>query len=544
MDNDNGMKTTLPFIIGRKRIMPTALFIIHSSLFVSPVRAQTWNEGYINQPQNLRYESMSPTRLSYNTTKDFAVASVGYGMAKGDFHAIDASGDAHALNAYIGGLRSIGGFSLGGHLSYKNSKDNQQAWNSTQWNLRDNPFVLCDSIPGDATTEVFDLGADGVYTFSEKLKAGLAIGLRTSSRSDQTDPRPHTTSAIIPITIGADYQLSDHWIVGMVGGVTMGSSVIEYSNVETNISRRYFLMKGMGDYAKRSSSDESGYQRDYKTTTWRGALNAQWTDGSKWSDFVEACASITSQDATDGSSYTFKGGDYKQMTFTLHNRLLWQQTARLVHNFIIDAAYQDGKASWYEQKRQTDLEHGNIQYYRVLSKNTNHKNQRLTASLNYQLDMRRADGRRDITAKAGVGYESTTRKQLLGYATPKQEIQMLNLEAGVGKTIYIDKVVLLCQLNGGYRTPQTQKYASGCTYATAEDGNIDADYVRPVFEWESAQSWHIGALADVCLPMSQQLVAGLCAKVNYRAYNGKNEYWTGYDGTHYTAADFTAYLKF
>lgn len=544
MDNDNGMKTTLPFIIGRKRIMPTALFIIHSSLFVSPAGAQTWNEGYLNQPQNLRYESMSPTRLSYNTTKDFAVASAGYQLAKGDFHALDASGDAHNLSAYLGGLRQIGHFSLAGHLGYSNLKENNQSWNSTLWNLRDNPYVLCDSVPGDATTESFDMGAAASYDFSPRLTAGIEIGLRTGSRADQTNPRPKTVTSMLPVTIGADYRLSDLVTIGLAAGIETGSSTIEYTYTNTLKNFRYFLMKGMGDYAKRSSGDESGYKRDYQTTAYRAAVNATWqTADSRWADFIEVSYDLTKQKANDGStSYSFNGGDYEQTLFSLLNRLQWRPNARLRHNLTLNAALQTGKGTWYDQKRELDMEHGNLVYYRVLSKSINHKNQRLTAALQYQLDILDHNGRRDITAKAGVGYESTTHKQLLGYASPKQEIQALDLSLEVGKALYINKVTLLAQLNCGFRTPQKQTYASGCIYT--DDENIDAVYTRPVFEYETAKSWRIGALVDASLPVSRQLTAGLYAKCRYQAYNGKNEYWQGFDGSHLTTADFGAYLKF
>lgn len=522
-----------------KRIFLTLLPLSLSTLAV----AQTWNEAFVNQPQNVRYESRNPTRLAYNQQQDFAVAEAGYSMEKGDLHAIDRSGNASRFGGYIGGLRKIGGFNLAGHIRYVNEKDREQSWNSTLWNLADNPFVLCDSVPGDATTESFDMLATAAYSFSPRLKAGLELGLRTGHRADQNDPRPRTTNAIIPITAGIDYQLGQQWTLGLSAGVRLQSSVIEYTTTISNVYYRFFLMKGMGDYAKRTTSDSPGYYRDYKGNSYNGAVNVVWQSVSgNMSDMLELSFDNNNQDATDGAtSYTFHGGDYTENIFKLHNRFWWRQSERMLHNITIDAALQNGKGTWYDQKRQTDLEHGNLVYYEILNKSVNHKNQRLKASLAYQLDMLN-EGRRDLFIRAEAGMSSLVRKQLLGDATPKQEIQSLSLQLQAGKTIYINKVSLLAQIGGGYLTPQKQTYASGSVY-TDED-NIDAVYTRRIFEYESAQCWNAEALVDASLPVGPKLTVGAYAGLRYRAYSGKNEYWQGYDGTRLTTLNAGLYIKF
>lgn len=505
--------------------------------------AQSWNDDFQNQPHNLRYESLSPTRLSYNSQQDFAVAKGSYQLQKGDFHAIDQSGDAHLMDVYIGGLRRVKQFSLSGHISYSNRKDNNQSWNSTLWNLADNPYTLCDSVPGDATTEAFDMQAAAAYDFAGGLKVGLSIGLRTGSRADQNDPRPRTVTSLLPITVGADYRIADSWHVGLAAGVRLSSSVIEYTSVQTTRVFRYFLMKGMGDYAKRTSADEPGYKRDYQGNGYLGALSATWQpDGGAVANHLELSAEANNEEATDGgTSYSFHGGDYAETVLALKDRLQLKSGAAL-HNLTLRAAYTNGKGTWYDQKRQTDIEHGSIAYYDVLSQYTNHKTQRLDASLRYQFDLLGSDDRRNLFVSVEAALGSITRKQLLGETTPKQQIQTIAAQIEAGKVLYINKVTLLAQLSGGYRTPQKQTYASGSVYS-GED-NIDGDFTRRVFEYESAQCWHVGALADASMPVGASISAGLYAKCRYQRYTGKNEYWQGYDGTGLTTADFGIYIKF
>ncbi len=521
-----------------------ALSAILCSLFLIPTRAQTtWNEDFLNQPQNLHYNSVSPTRLSYNAEQNFAVARLNYHLQEGDFHALDASGHAHAIDAYVGGLRKIGGFSLAGHLQYQNRKDNEQRWNSTLWNLSNDPFILCDSVAGDATTESFNMQAAASYQFNDRLKAGLDISLSTGSRADQTNPRPKTTTSMLPITAGADYQLGDCWNIGLAAGLRLFSSVIEYTSTTNNKNHTYFLMKGTGDYARRSTGDDAGYKRDYQGNSYHAALNTTWKDRQgKAGNFLEMRFSTDTEEATDGgTSYSYHGGDYTENRLLLHDRLMLRPNSGIMHNITMNLSMTSGKGTWYEQKRQTDLEHGNRIYYEVLSKNTNHKSQLLTAQLQYRLDLL-DNGARNLFFKADATMNSATRKQMLGDRTPKQEMTTLDAQIAAGKMIYINKVTLIAQLNGGWKSPLKQTYASGCSYSGDDD--ISAVYTRPIFEYQTAQCWQVGAQADVTIPVSKSMTAGAYLHADYRRYSGKNEYWQGYDGSHLTTADIGLYLQF
>ena len=508
------------------------------------MQAQTWNEDFLNQPANIRYGSVNPTRISYNGVRNFAVADVDYSLSRGDFHAIDQSGKAHAIKAYIGGLRQTGRFNVQGHLSYRNQKDNDQSWNSTLWNNPNNPFVLCDSVPGDATTESYDMGVTAAYKCSDRLTAAVQADLRTGSRADQADPRPRTTTSVLPVSAGVDYRLTNRWSIGASAGVRFFSSLIEYTSVNSTLhSYRYFLMKGMGDYAKRMSGDEPGYKRDYKGTGLQAAVNAVWqpADG-QWGNFAEVGFVSNHEDATDGgASYDFKGGDYQETVMSAQDRLQWRPDARTLHNLTLTAAMTSGKSTWYDQKRELDLERGSAVFYRELSKSTVQENQHLCAALHYQFD-KLSQGRRDITVEMRSALTVVNRKQFLGTSTPKQKIQYVDLQLQGTKTIYINKVSLMAQVGGSYRLTGTKEYAHGSAY-TGED-DIEQVFTRRMFEYESAGRFGVHALVDASLPVSPILTAGVFAKGRYEAYTDNEEYWTGYDGTHLTTLNVGLYLQF
>ncbi|MBQ7494812.1 MAG: hypothetical protein IJT75_03475 [Bacteroidaceae bacterium] len=513
------------------------------SLALATAKGQTWNESFVNEPQNLRYSSMNPTRLADNLLRDFAVADVQYCLAKGKFHAVDQSGDAHNVDAYIGGLRHIGRFDVAGHLRYSNQKEKNQIWNNTLWTNPRNPYIVCDSVPGDATTEAFDLQTTAVYSFNTQWRIGGELGLRTGNRADQTDPRPQTTTSSIPVTIGADFQPSETWGFGVSAGLRHFSSLVDYYNVQPLNNHTYFVMKGMGDYLQRLTVNESGYKREYTGTTYTAALNATWKgpDG-RLADFLEVAFTTGDQDARDGgTAYEFRGGDYSETRITVLNRFQFRPTPDVLHNLTLSVCTTDGKGKWSEQKREVDTEHGNLAYYRVLATNTNHKIQQLTGSLVYQLDFLR-NGQRNLYLRASGYFSQITRKQLLGNATPKQEISLLSMDLQAGKCFAIHDVNLLTQLQGGYTHPLNKKFATGSVYTDTKD--ITGTYTRPLFEYESSRQGHAGILIDANMPVGAKLAVGIYATADCRLYMDKEEYWTGFKNKSLTTAQFGAYLRF
>ncbi len=519
----------------------SALWLMSMGLMTA--QAQTWNEDFVNEPQNLRYNSASPTRLTDNAVRDFAVADVHYGLTKGKFHAVDQSGDAHNIEAYIGGLRHIGNFDVAGRIKYSNMTDKNQIWNTTLWNNPLNPYIVCDSVPSDVTTESFDLMATAAYSLGAHWRFGMELGLRTGNRADQTDPRPQTTTSSIPVTIGADFTPTEAWSFGLSAGLRHFSSIIDYSTVQPLNNHTYFVMKGMGDYLQRNTGSDSGYDREYTGKGYSAALNITWKDpNGRFADFLEAGYKTENQDARDGgTSYEFRGGDYSETQLSVQNRFQFRPNSRMLHNLTLTARSTNGTGSWTEQKREVDTQHGNLVYYRVLAKNTNHKPSLLEAGANYQLDILR-DGKRDFYVQVAGNYSSLTRKQYLGGSTPKQEINLVDFNLKTGKLFAIHDVTLLAQLQGGYTHPLKQKFATGSSYTDSKD--ITAVYTRPLFEYAAASQGRAGALIDASMPVSTQLTVGIYATANYNFYLGKEEFWKGYKDTALTTAQFGGYLKF
>lgn len=509
------------------------------SMMAVPGFAQMWSENYQNEPFNIRYFSQNPTRLSYNTLKDFAVAKADYTFKGGHFHDVDQSGDVKDLNVYIGGLRQVGKLSLAGHIQYDNIKEDDHRWNSTLWMDPDNPFLLGDSVSSDVTTEAFRLHAAAAYQFAPRWRGGLEMSLHLGTLSDSDDPRPKTHTSDIPITAGGEYQLSKHWTLGLTAGLTLYHSTINYTVVNPLRNYRFFIFNGMGDYYKMGG--ESGYNRNYKGTTWRGGLQLTW-QGDDIANHAEFLFASGNRDAKDGgSSYTFRGGDYTRMDFAFQDRLQIHRE-RLWHNFQFQGGYSYGKGNWYDQRRAVDTEHANRVYYQILSKYKIQDFSRVGAALSYRLDKMKADSVRSFFVEGKADFNYLTRKHYIDDEQPKQDLSTLDISAVFGKQLKIKKVDLLGRFGVSYRLPLTTTFASGSSY----NDNTDITYIYAARQFEYATASRLGFnfLVDANMPVGNNLKAGAFVGGDFSFYTDGEDTWQGYKSTSYSQVKVGLYLRF
>lgn len=488
--------------------------------------ADTWHEGAINSLFNTRYSSINPTRLAYNRLQETGEAMLDYDMTRGGFHDIGTPRHIDNLRVMIGGLKHFDKVDLAGHLRYVNTSYDDQTWNSTLLLNPNNPFVLADSVASDGNTERFDMGATLSLKLSEKIKAGLGASLIVGSMSDQTDPRPKSNTSRFSLTAGADATLTNSWTLGAAASVEFFNSNMSYTIVNPLVNHRYFLMKGMGDYYRRSSSDDSGYQRDYKGTTFGGELSAVFApEGSPIQNMLLLSATLGNEDATDGgSAYTFKGGDYSFSKFGLKDRFTLSHNQDVLHNIIVGATVDLGNGDWYDQKRVTDTEHGNISNYVVLSKTRIHKQTGMEVSAEYRFDKLK-DQQSDLYASALVTLADNTTKHYNDKGLHKQQYTNLSIDVTGGKHWNLGKGVLSTQLTAGYVLPMKDRvFDTGSNVTGADD--ITSAYVTRQFEYASAQRMRFGAAASYDFDVARNTRLGFFAKWHGTFYDDDAQYCT------------------
>ena len=470
--------------------------------------------------------SMNPILLSYNRVKSVANAEVNTHFERGDFHAMDQSSRHNDFNVSIYGLRNFGRLDVEGTISYRNLKDYAHQWNSTLFLSSGNPFVLCDSVPSDVSSEQFSMRAAAAYRFSDFLRAGLSLDYVTGSSADQTDPRPKTNSMRFNLRPGIGLRLNATHAVGVSALVGFYRSDITHAVINTDVSQTLFLMKGMGDHLSRPTNDFSSYPRDYKGH--RYGIGLQWAfNRGSVNNFVEVLAETNSEDALDGgSAYTFRGGDYREKKISLYDRFNWHANERMQHNLSLRADYGIGNGYWYDQKRLVDPDHGNINYYQILNKAKVRDSHDMNLALTYHFDYLRnllPDFRLKTTASIHR-FECTQYES----AAFKQSYTLGSVLVDGSKWWNVRSCKIGGTIGGHYSFP-----VGNSEFASVKQ-NISARYTAPAFEQESASrvGFQVGLSADLPINIYNNATwVGIYANMSTDYYMGSSEYSSLFSST-------------
>jgi len=485
----------------------------------------------INFQQNMLYESSNPSRLAFNSVKSVLTASLSGCITRGDYHAVDVSGKHNDFGVNIAGMKQVGRFSVEGHIAYLNSKDYNHRFRSSLFLTPTNPFLVCDTVLSDVTCEQFDLGASVAYPFNDRLTGGLQLRYLTGNSADQTDPRPKINSMRFTATPGAIYRLNERHKVGLSADVELYRSDISHTNINPLERHIYFVMKGMGDNVTFTTSDMSSYPRNYRGLTIGG--KAQWlTEGSKWSNLMEAGAGHNQENAEDGgSSYTYKGGDYSLFVITLDDRLRLTRSSAWQHDIRLHASYESDKGKWYDQKKLVDTEHGNLAYYETLSSSQVQNGQRIGATLGWLVSHKESQ-RPDWDAGLDAGFQHVKTNHY-EVSTSVQQYNLLSLSAHGKKRWKVGKGLLQTSLEAGLKTPLgTPEYAS-------VRNKLAAEYVAPLFEYATARNITFGGNASWHFPLKvreKTLWPSVGIDICHSRYAGNNKQTSIYDGTSLTRA--------
>ena len=474
---------------------------------------------------NLRMGSLNPVSLRHHAVKDYGYGAVGYSWTHGGYHAPDASGHADAIDVRLDGRRRLGAFDVAGYIAYLNSTERHRSWNSTLFLPADNPFVLCDSVAGETSTESFRLGVAAAWNGGGRLTAALRADMLTGSMADQTDPRPKTDATWIHLAPGAELALTPALSLGLALSADIYRANTSHVVINTMETHRFFLMKGVGDFQRQSSADIGSYPREYKGETFGGALTLVYEpQGKRWRNFLELRAAAGGEDAVDGGThFTYRGGDYARRRFSLSERAQIVGS-RATHDVSLEASYATGEGTWYDQRRMVDTEHGNIIYYETLSKDLIYKSTDMAAAIGWRATLpNRGLPRWTFTASARV--ERSERRHFAAETT-RQELTRAALHAGVERNVALRRWALTARLAASCAMPLGER-----TYGSAL-ADLEAKYAAPFFEYRSAREAGVNGSLEALIPLkSNGLGLRVFADASGRFFLGDGTWSDRYDGT-------------
>lgn len=235
-----------------------------------------------------------------------------------------------------------------------------------------------------------------------------------------------------------------------------------------------------------------------------------YTDEDNLKDFLEIGYETGNENATDQGSMPFKGGDYDFGRITLSNRFCLKRN-RDVHNVILSMLYANGTGKWYDQKRMVDQEHGNLQYYKILSKYKVYSNSNMCASIAYDYTHLNAQRQQDYYLSLTVKINNAEYKHF-DVNTQVQKGLLSHLRLKAGKVFQWNKVGLDAQVSAGYRLPLSTSYADAATLINAD---IASSYTAPMFQYNFAQAFDIEGHVDVHMPVVKSVTCGITCTVGY-----------------------------
>lgn len=517
------------------------LYILFSSLFVFPIVSDARAEGNasetlkkasiaspyyreINNIKNLYSGINNPIKISYNPVKNVVHAYTHYDFSNGRYRRVDKPRKSGILDVGMFGSTKIKKLDLSGTLTYQNISQYDQAWDNTLYLHPDNPFILCDSIPGKTNIEQFKMFAQGAYRFNERITAGVKIKYQTGTKSDQNDPRPKVNSMRLNINSGVELNLLRNHSFGLNAGVEWYNSRISHTLLNHMDLFVYFLMKGQGDALKRTNSDNPSYPREYKGEKYFIGTHWKCDISNNVANVAEISTQFLEEKADDGgTAYSYKGGDFELLKFKFYDRLIIGATSSFVSNLDLHAAYTFGYGNWYAQKAVTDTEHGNISSYEVLKKTKIHENACLDVSLGYKLShilSKRAELKPDFDFSGRIGFLNSSKTHYVDRSYV-QEYSHLKINLDVAKYFYSGYWSFKTELGGRYNMLLgDRKYRPAVNM-------IEKEYARPMFEYNSSAHYggHIDGSANIRLRLNGRTVFfGLSASVSHIRYASDSKF--------------------
>lgn len=509
------------------------------SMLIAPAGeafAQVWHYQRRNESENVQSGSTSPVWLSAVPVDSWHAVHAGWNYEKGAFHRPDVPAGKSELEIGVGELSRFGKVRAAGNITYRNTRDFDRNWSSLIGNDPDNPYIICDTLADNSTTERFDISGALEWDFAPGWVAAGSVGLTTATLSDIKDPRPRNDISRIPILIAVQHELGSKLALGVYGGAELFHSDFKYYLEDGQKAYRYYKMMGMGEFFAFSSSDSFSAPRDYSGITWSAGLNTL-LKGSGFRNFTEVEFSSGSETARDGgAAYEWKGGDYGFMQIGLLNRI--DIDAALRHSVSLRANVKMYNGYWYDQKRMVDTEHGNLVYYEIKSRYLNNDAMRLMASADYRL------GKADSwSAKIGAEFCNESITHFADGDPCDQSWTTLGINAEGWKTINIGHNILDVSAGAAYILPLGEAvYASGNTAPAAQD--ISKWYVAPAFAYETSGKLSAFFRADWVFAPLKGLVPVLFVKGTLLKQMGSAPQCPSLEGSSYCGLSAGAALTF
>ncbi len=266
------------------------------------------------------------------------------------------------------------------------------------------PFMLTDTIPGNASNEVYRLQAAAALPLGERFTIAADMRYTAGMMAKKKDLRNLNTLMNFEIRPALSYTCGP-FTAGVSAGIRRRTELIEYKQVDSSIEKYIFEISGLWTCNAQGYSDsESTRSKRYKQTDsyLAGAALQYNTGGFIWTAQFDIDRSNDRQGETKYNN--FKAGDYESLQINCSTSLQFGLKHRL------SASYSNEKGAAYKYLQRQELDQASmIRQWVDYARYNCYFNNFSSAGASYTF--RQAASLTDISweATAGFGMESMER---------------------------------------------------------------------------------------------------------------------------------------
>lgn len=421
-----------------ERILLTAFFILHYSLFISNAQGIA-QYRYADATQLWRLTD-NAAGLALDSAENRGIAYFDLQHHEGDYRRVQEGGQKNQLEFYTERYQRISPILVSyGSFCFDMDRTKDRAWCDVMRPYLSNPYYSGSSVSGKYDTQQFDLTAAVGTTQLWGVTAGLRLDYKVSDLSRLRDPRSRSELLDYKVTPSLAYTSEPHTI-GLSGHYNRRKEKIPgMTTVQQDPNMKYYLMSGM-EQANGTTGGYSGFSREWVDHRFGAALSYGYDKN--------ATKSLNTVSIDHGSEdvlgqYKYEPGHYVSYRygFASRNRL---STAKALHEIDLNIGYEQAYADEYRQQliQERDAEKGytSYRYETIIEFKKRYQVKHLNADLHYRYNVvDDAAVNTYIGVKAALNNAET--KHLLPESSLKYDNMDFTLEGGkalVGNHLWLD----------------------------------------------------------------------------------------------------------
>lgn len=379
----------------------------------------------------------NPVALSYNSFRNFSIATAGYEHTGGNFGVVTDPAAVHLYSAGSESFRQLGAVSLYGKLDYTQSHLRDISWNGmtgSDWQA----VNLCDSVAGNQRSEQYRLAGALSVPLHARWVVGGGFGFKARLTAKDTDPRHKNQWMELLLTPGIGYR-HEKFRLGASLRYKKSKEEVDYRNVGTHITYPFFVAYPL-DFTQTIPQGEA-LTWYYSAKEVGGGLQLDLTTGALQL-FQQISAGVMGQEVLSNRILNRSEGETDVWRAAYTGKLGWGRRPYR-HEISLQAGFREAK-SYDNLQRQ-----GSNGFWDSYGRVARSEYRVADCGLTYGFYRQRDAWNQLYSVLVGVGYEQEERVVLFYPLVYSQPVRRFTLHVTVARQWVLPGGVLDLSVGGG-----------------------------------------------------------------------------------------------